>query len=76
MAAIAMKEDNDIRQNDKRRSNETKEWKQCRSAIPTCKTSRGGREIGGGPADFPPGPHDQHQPACKPGSVGKGDALA
>jgi len=48
--------DNDIRQNDKRRSNETKEWKQCRAAVPTCKTSRDCPEIGGGPADFSTGP--------------------
>ena len=31
-------------------------------------------KIGGGPVDFPPGPLSQHQPACKPGSVGKGEA--
>jgi hypothetical protein len=33
-----------------------------------------GNEIGGGPVDFPPGPLGQHQPAYKPGSVGKGEA--
>ena len=27
-----------------------------------------------GPGGFPPGPLGQHQPACKPGSVGKGEA--
>ena len=28
-------------------------------------------KIGGGPAAFPPGPLSRHQPACKPGSVGR-----
>src|SRR5213082_3045507 len=27
---------------------------------------------GGDPVGSPPGPLDKHQPACKPGSVGKG----
>src|SRR5262245_4806272 len=28
-------------------------------------------KIGGGPAGFPPSPLGKHQPACKPGSVGR-----
>jgi hypothetical protein len=30
-----------------------------------------GSQIGGGPAGFPPSPRSWHQPACKPGSVGR-----
>ena len=38
--------------------------------------SQAAGKIGGGPAAFPPGPLSRHQPACKPGSVGRAAQTA
>ena len=45
-----------------------------RCAISSARIKAAVLKVGGGPANFPPGPLNQYQPACKPGSVGKGDA--